>query len=363
MKTRTFMDSVVLYVQAGGGGNGCRSFRREKFVAHGGPDGGDGGRGGNITLVGCRDESSLVRLYFTPHQKAPSGGHGKGKQLCGRGGKDLFIRVPCGTEVRERHTGRLLGDITQHDEELLLAKGGKGGLGNIHWKSSTHQAPTEHTEGQEGQSSELRLDLKILADVGFVGFPNAGKSSILTKISDAHPKIGAYPFTTLNPIIGTLIFEDYSRVTVADIPGLIEGASEGIGLGHDFLRHIERSKCLVYVIDMSGLDGRKPHDDFHALRKELEIYQADLIERPCFFVANKMDLEESQENLAEFKRETGVEPLLLSASEGQGIQELRRRIDDMMKQHAARVANDAAAAAEGSVATDELATPSETPLP
>ncbi|MDA1043654.1 MAG: GTPase ObgE [Verrucomicrobia bacterium] len=332
MKTRTFMDSVVLYVQAGDGGNGCCSFRRERSVAKGGPDGGDGGRGGNIILVGCRNENSLVRLYFTPHQKAPNGGHGKGKQLYGRNGEDLYIPVPCGTEVRDRASGALLGDITENDEKFMLAKGGKGGLGNVHWKSSTHQTPMEQTDGEAGQVAEIILELKLLADVGLVGFPNAGKSSILAKISDAHPKIGAYPFTTLNPIIGTIIFDDFSHITLADIPGLIEGANEGIGLGHDFLRHIERSKCLVYVIDMSGLEGRKPHDDYRALRKELELYQVDLIDRPCFVVANKMDVEESQDNLEEFKRETGLDPLRVSASDGSGISELRSQIYNMIRE-------------------------------
>ncbi|MFT5239970.1 MAG: GTP-binding protein [Kiritimatiellia bacterium] len=332
MKTRTFMDKVVLYAQAGRGGNGCNSFRREKFVQHGGPDGGDGGRGGNITLVGNHDENSLVRLYFTPHQTAPNGGDGKGKQLYGRSGKDLYIAVPCGTEVHDRASGMILGDIKEHGEELLITRGGKGGLGNVHWKTSTHQAPTEKTDGELGEYVELRLELKILADVGLVGFPNAGKSSIISEISDAHPKIAAYPFTTLNPIIGTLIYKDYSRVTVADIPGLIEGAHEGIGLGHDFLRHIERSQCLVFVIDMAAVDGRKPHEDYVALRKELELYQSSLADRPYIVVANKMDMEEAADNLAEFKKETGLDPLAISVLDNVSTEELRQRIHTMMQE-------------------------------
>ncbi len=330
MKTRTFVDSVVLYAEAGHGGNGCRSFRREKYVPRGGPDGGDGGRGGHVVLQGDREVDSLVRLYYSPHQRAGHAGHGQGKQIHGRNGKDLVVKIPCGTEIHDKETGLLIGDITRHGEQLLIARGGKGGLGNVHWKSSTHQAPTEHTEGEPGEEASLRLELKIIADVGLVGFPNAGKSSLLTKLSDAHPKIGAYPFTTLNPIIGTIVYPDYSRITIADIPGLINDAHRGVGLGHAFLRHIERSKCLVYVIDMAGTDGRKPHEDYQALRKELGLYRRDLIDRPFLVVANKLDLEEGRENLPVFEKETGVVPLKISASDGFGIDTLREKISATM---------------------------------
>jgi GTP-binding protein len=326
VKSRRFIDSVVLYASGGNGGNGCVSFRREKFVPKGGPDGGDGGRGGHVILCGSRDEDSLIRLYFTPHQKAGHGGHGRGKQSHGRNGEDRRVPVPCGTEVRDRDSGALLGDILEHGTELVVARGGRGGRGNVHFKRSSHQTPYEHTDGEPGEAVTLRLDLKIVADAGLVGFPNAGKSSLLTRISHAHPKIGAYPFTTLNPIVGTLEFEDYSRLTVADIPGLIEGAHAGHGLGDAFLRHLERSKYLVYVLDMAGVDQRLPHDDYAKLRKELGLYDKALRERPFLVVANKMDLPEARSNLEVFRRETGVAPVPISAKDGDGLPELTRAI-------------------------------------
>jgi GTPase len=331
VKSRTFVDTVTLHAKGGNGGNGCASFRREKFVAYGGPDGGDGGRGGNVILRCNHDENSLIRLYFAPHQRARNGGHGKGKQLHGRNGKDLYVPVPPGTEVWDPETGVLLGDIVEHEQELLVARGGRGGRGNVHWKSSTHQAPTEHTGGGKTEQITLRLKLKLVADMGLVGFPNAGKSSVLTGISDAHPKIGAYPFTTLNPIIGTLIFEDYSRLTVADIPGLIEGAHEGIGLGHAFLRHIERAACLVYIIDMAGMDGRSPHEDYLSLRRELEMHREDLATRPALVVANKMDVPDAEEQLAEFKAETGTDPIRISATTGEGLAALKAAMQQLWK--------------------------------
>jgi GTP-binding protein len=323
---RKFIDTAVLRIQAGAGGNGCVSFRREKFVAHGGPDGGDGGNGGDVFLRGNQDFASLIAYFYAPDQSAERGGHGKGKKLYGRNGKDLVLDVPLGTEVHHGETGDLLGDIVEHDQRLRVAKGGKGGLGNPHWKTSTHQAPREHTDGTAGEAVELRLILKLMADIGLVGFPNAGKSSLLTAISDAHPKIGAYPFTTLNPIIGTLIFEDYTRMTMADIPGLIRGAHEGVGLGHAFLRHIERAPYLVYVVDMAGTDQRVPHEDYASLREELQLHMEGLAERPSMVVANKMDLPEAADNLVEFKKETGTDPLCISAETGMGVEELKQRI-------------------------------------
>ena len=332
MKANTFVDTATLYAKGGNGGNGCVSFRREKYVAHGGPDGGDGARGGHVILRCNRDENSLIRVFFAPHQRAKNGGQGKGKQLHGRNGKDLYIPVPPGTEVWDPETDVLLGDIVEHGQELLVARGGRGGRGNVHWKSSTHQAPTEHTDGHKTEQITLRLKLKLVADMGLVGFPNAGKSSLLTGVSDAHPKVAAYPFTTLNPIIGTLIFEDYSRITVADIPGLIDGAHEGIGLGHAFLRHIERASCLVYVVDVAGVDGREPHEDYRSLRRELEMHRADLVERPALVVANKMDLPEFEQNLDTFKAETGTDPIRISATTGQGLDTLRAAMHRLWQQ-------------------------------
>ena len=329
MKSRTFVDAVSVHVQAGRGGNGSASFRREKFVPMGGPDGGDGGRGGHVTLEVDPDVSSLVALYYSPHLRAGHAGSGGGQRKHGKNGKDLVVKVPCGTEVRDPESGTLLGDLVEVGESLRIASGGTGGKVNVHWKTSTHQTPTERTEGKPGDVCDLRLTLKIAADVGLVGFPNAGKSSLLTTISDAHPKIAAYQFTTLNPIIGTLIYEDYSRLTVADIPGLIKGAHEGVGLGHAFLRHIERSRYLVFVIDMAATDGRSPARDYADLQEELRLYQCDLLERPALVVANKMDVEGAEENLAIFKQETGLEPLLISALEKTGLEALRLAIRDV----------------------------------
>ena len=335
MKTRTFVDRVTVHASGGRGGDGCMSFRREKFIPRGGPDGGDGGHGGNVTFVGDRDTDSLVRLYYTPHQRAPDGGHGKGKQQYGRAGQDLLIKVPCGTEVWDAETERLLGDIVGHGDELIVAHGGKGGRGNMHWTSSVNRAPRQHTPGEPGQQLTLRMELKLLADLGLVGFPNAGKSSLLAAVTDAHPRIAAYPFTTLHPIIGTLILEDYTRITLADIPGLIEGAHEGVGLGDDFLRHVERAPALVYVIDMAGADGRKPHDDYATLREELAKYDERMPERPMLVVANKMDVPEAAANLKVFKRKTKTRPIAVSALERTGLDDLKAAITKLYRETAA----------------------------
>jgi GTP-binding protein len=327
VKSRTFVDTVVIEAAAGRGGDGCTSFRREKYVPRGGPDGGDGGRGGSVILRGDRNRQSLVHLFFTPHQRAESGGHGKGKQLHGRNGHDLVVPVPCGTEVRDAVSDRVLGDILDHDEDLRVARGGRGGLGNCHWKSSTHQAPTEHTDGREGEKRRLRLTLKTVADIGFVGFPNAGKSSLLTVLTGAHPKIAPYPFTTLHPHIGTMMLEDYSQVTLADIPGLIHGAHEGVGLGHAFLRHIERATGQLYVLDMAGVDGRDPADDFRDLREEIRLHAAELAERPFLVAANKMDLPGASARLEEFVKQTGLDPLPVSATTGMGLDRLKAELN------------------------------------
>jgi GTP-binding protein len=329
MKNQKFIDSAVLYARSGNGGDGSASFRREKFVPRGGPDGGDGGRGGHVILEANKDVDSLVKIFFAPHQRAEHGGRGSGKKSHGRNGKDLIITVPLGTNVIGRDTGETLGDLIIHGEQLTVVGGGKGGRGNVHWKSSTHQAPTEFTPGIPGKELEVRLELKILADIGLVGFPNAGKSSLLTCLSDAHPKVASYPFTTLNPIIGTLVFEDYTRMTIADIPGLIEGAHDGVGLGHSFLKHIERASFLVYVIDMAAVDTRKPHEDFEALKNELFLHDNSLKDRPYLVVANKMDLSEANEYLGEFKKATGITPLEVSAETGEGVQELKRAIHEI----------------------------------
>jgi GTP-binding protein len=326
MKSRKFIDRAPLHALAGNGGNGCASFRREKFVALGGPDGGDGGRGGHVDLITDTEVDSLIGIYFSPFRRAEHGGGGGGRQMHGKNGKDLIVKVPCGTEVWDSESGEMIADLIEPGSTLRIAAGGKGGLGNVHWKTSTHQAPAEHTEGIPGEVITVKLELKISADIGLVGFPNAGKSSLLTEISDAHPKIGAYPFTTLNPIMGTIIFDDYTRLRVADIPGLVEGAHDGVGLGHDFLRHVERSRFLLYVIDMAGTDGRKPHEDYLCLTEELRLHKAELAERPSLVIANKMDEDIAAENLVEFIEATGIKPLEISAVLGEGIDRLKEEM-------------------------------------
>jgi GTPase len=323
MKDRKFIDTAVLYAESGRGGNGCVSFRREKYVPKGGPDGGDGGRGGHVILRANANLDSLIGVYFAPHRRAQAGGNGMGNQMHGANGQDLVVDVPCGTEVWMAETGELIADIATVDQTVIVAKGGKGGRGNVHWKSATHQAPTEHTDGEPGESPTLRLELKLVADAGLVGFPNAGKSSLLRALSDAHPKVGAYPFTTLNPIIGTVVFDDYTRLRLADIPGLIEGAHDGVGLGHAFLRHVERARCFLFVLDMAAIDGRDPLSDYRCLRDELRLHKAELADRAALIVANKMDCPESAENLAIFRRATGLDPYRVSALTGEGISELR----------------------------------------
>lgn len=312
MKTRTFIDQVDILVRSGKGGDGSASFRREALVMFGGPDGGDGGRGGDVVFRGSVHVNSLVSLYFEPQLLAENGVNGSGGRCFGRRGKDLVVDVPCGTLVTDIETGEVVADITKPGEKVVIAKGGAGGYGNVHFKSAVNQAPTEHTLGGEAEERRLHLELKTIADAGLLGFPNAGKSSILTSLSSATPKIASYPFTTLNPIVGIVEYEDYAQIRMADVPGIIEGASRGVGLGLAFLKHLERSKVLVYMIDMAGTDNRKPWDDYAILSKEIADYSQEMLERPALVVANKMDRPQARKNLARFVKETGVVPIALS---------------------------------------------------
>jgi GTP-binding protein len=327
---------VTVHVRSGQGGNGGSSFHREKYIDNGGPDGGDGGRGGHIFFVGDHDTDSLVRLYFEPLVIAEDGGAGRKKQMHGKDGADREVKVPCGTAIFDALTGELLADITRHGQRECLARGGKGGLGNIHFKTSTHQAPTEHTPGEDADERDLKLELKTVADVGLLGFPSAGKSSLLASISDAHPKIGAYPFTTLHPIIGTVAYPDYSQIRVADIPGIIKDASAGVGLGLDFLRHVSRSRVLLLVIDMAGTDGREPWQDYRTLRAELKAYDAALLDRPTLLVANKMDVPEARANLAVFRRKVRGRILQISTVDGRGLDTLKTRLWELIRPVAGR---------------------------
>ena len=331
MKGVTFVDRVRAQVFAGNGGDGCSSFRREKFIPFGGPDGGDGGHGGSVYLRGSHDAGSLLDLYYQPLRRAEHGGKGRGKQCNGRCGADVYVDVPCGTVVKDYETGELIGEVIEKGATLLVAKGGRGGLGNMHFTTSTHQAPREFTEGTPGETRTLLVELKTMADVGLVGYPNAGKSTILSAISRARPKIAAYPFTTLHPIIGTIDFGDFSTLRMADIPGLIDGAHKGVGLGHDFLRHIERTKFLLFVIDMAGVDGRNPVDDYRSLKKELKLYSKELAGRDFMVVANKMDLPEAAAKLKEFVRRTKIRPLAIAAATGEGVAELKESLRERLK--------------------------------
>jgi len=332
VKTRQFVDTVAVHARAGKGGNGVCSFRREKFVPRGGPDGGDGGHGGDVVFCGDEDVDSLVALFFESRLFAENGQPGGGRRMKGRNGQHLVIPVPLGTMVVDEETGEELGDVVAHDQLLVVARGGRGGLGNVHWKRADHQAPREFTPGTEGEERRLRLDLRMMADAGLVGFPSAGKSSLLRCISRARPKVAAYPFTTLKPIIGTVVDQEkFTSFRVADIPGLIEDAHLGSGLGFDFLRHIERSRILVFVLDMAGVDGRQPWDDYRALLHELKMRDPALLERERLVLANKMDLPEAAGKLAQFERETGEVPLPISTVSREGVPELVQLLFDMIQ--------------------------------
>ena len=326
MKSKTFIDQIEVLVRSGRGGDGAMSFRREALVAFGGPDGGDGGRGGDVVFRASEHVNSLLSLYYDPKCFAQDGGPGQGQKMFGKRGKDLVVDVPLGTEVYDAATGLLVADITEAGQRVVVAKGGVGGYGNVHFKSSVNQAPTEHTPGGEPEERRLRLELKTIADAGLLGFPNAGKSSLLSTLSSATPKIASYPFTTLNPIVGTIVYDDWAKVALADVPGIIEGAAKGVGLGLAFLRHLERSKVLVYVIDMAGTDAREPWRDYEVLKKEVDEYSVELSERPSIVVANKMDVAVAQENYERFVKETGVSPIRVSCEARTGLDEFRQAL-------------------------------------
>ena len=277
-------------------------------------------------LKGSIHVNSLIALFFDPHLYAENGVNGGNRRCFGRRGKDLVVPVPLGTMVTDVDTGLLVADITEAGQCVVVAKGGAGGFGNCHFKSSVNQAPTEHTPGGEPEERRLLLEIKTIADAGLLGFPNAGKSSILSMVSSATPKIASYPFTTLNPIVGQIEYPDFAQVTMADVPGIIEGAARGVGLGIDFLRHLERARVLVYVIDMAGTDNREPWNDYKVLAKEISEYNTELAERPSLVVANKMDEEAAQENLPRFVKETGIDPIQVNCVDGDGLETLKAEL-------------------------------------
>lgn len=327
MKSITFVDRAIVRVFAGDGGDGCAAFRRAKFEPKGGPFGGDGGRGGSVWLRASKDESSLLDLYYAPHIRAEHGESGRTKQQDGHKGEDRVVNVPCGTEIYDADTGDWLGEVIEDGDALCVARGGRGGLGNCHFATPVNRTPTQFTPGRPGEQFTLRLEMKSVAEVGLVGFPNAGKSTLIGAISSAHPRVAAYPFTTLHPTIGTVIFDDFTQVRVADIPGLIQGAHRGVGLGHAFLRHIERTSFLLVVLDMAATEGRDPGEDFRLLLDEMQRYDASLTERPRLVVANKMDEPAAAEHLQAFRRRHPDETILpVSAGLGEGLDALKAEL-------------------------------------
>ena len=285
-----FIDEASIDVIGGNGGNGSASFRREKFIPRGGPNGGDGGRGGSVWAVGDENINTLIDYRFTRKFVAPSGEHGMGSDCYGRAGKDIILRMPVGTIITDEKSGEVIADLSENGKKALVAAGGKGGLGNLHFKSPTNRAPRQFTLGEPGQARSLKLELKVLADVGLLGYPNAGKSTFITAVSNARPKIADYPFTTMSPHLGVVRIEQENSFVIADIPGLIEGAAEGAGLGHEFLRHLERTKLLLHIIDAMPFDGEDPIEKAHVLVRELGKYSDTLLAKPRWVVVNKLDL-------------------------------------------------------------------------
>lgn len=336
----SFVDEARITVQAGKGGNGSSSFRREKYIPFGGPDGGDGGKGGDVRFVATKDLNTLVDFQYVRRIAADNGQPGMGKQCYGKSGKDVSVPVPIGTVVRDRESQAILGDLTHDGQVLIVARGGQGGLGNIHFKSSVNQAPRRTTPGKPGERRELELELRLLADVGLLGFPNAGKSTFIRAVSNAKPKIGAYPFTTLQPHLGVVRLSAGNSFVVADIPGLIEGAAAGVGLGHQFLRHVRRSALLLHVVDIPGDGLMEPETAFQVLEKELAQYGEGLLDKERWLVLNKIDLIEPAE------RESRLKAFLdtigwtgpcygVSGATGEGIEDLVKALAERISQRKA----------------------------
>ncbi|MGA2052393.1 MAG: GTPase ObgE [Opitutales bacterium] len=328
-----FVDEAEVHLRAGRGGDGCVGFRREKFMPKGGPDGGDGGRGGDVVLIGDENTSDLSQFQYTPNQHAKNGEPGQGRDRYGHAGADLQLRLPLGTVVVDPETDRMVIELTESGQRVVLLHGGKGGLGNLHFKSSTNRTPRQATAGEPGEEGSFRLVLKTIADVGLVGFPNAGKSTLTNRFTRAHPKMAAYPFTTLHVHVGIIEYpETYDRIRLADIPGLIEGSSENKGLGHEFLRHIERCRLLLIMLDMAGTDGRDPLKDYQHLLDELGSHDATLLEKPSLVAANKMDMPEAAKNLQRFRRKFKKVPVLgISCLTGDGLEELKTELRERVR--------------------------------
>jgi len=328
-----FIDEAMITVQSGDGGKGCVSFRREKHVPRGGPDGGDGGKGGDVVLKTTLRKRTLYQFWFKRQFRAQNGGHGRGKQQTGKGGQNLVIEIPPGTQVKDSDTGEILKDLVHPGELFVVVKGGRGGQGNTRFKSSTHRAPRFAQPGEPGETKHLKLELKLLADVGIIGLPNAGKSTLISAISSAHPKIANYPFTTLTPTLGVVQNDWGEPFVVADIPGLIEGAHQGAGLGIQFLKHIERTRILIHLIDVSTIEPDDPLHGYHVINKELGMYRHNLTQKPQIVVLNKLDCPGAQEAAAAFQNAAGeLEPLWISALKGQGLEKLIPKIVQLLDQ-------------------------------
>ncbi len=324
-----FVDEVVFKVKSGDGGNGVVSFRREKYEAMGGPDGGDGGHGGDVILKVDEGLNTLADFQYKNFYKAEKGTHGRGKNQRGKDGKDLYLKVPPGTLIYNDDTDELLADLKEDGKEHIIAEGGEGGRGNAKFKKSTRKAPKFSEEGEKGKIYKIRLELQLLADVGLVGYPNVGKSTLISKVSAAKPEIDSYHFTTIKPNLGVVSYSEYKSYVMADIPGLIEGAHEGIGLGDEFLKHLERTRLLIHIIDVSGLEGRDPIQDFENINKELKEYDTELSKLPQVVALNKIDLKEARDNLPKVKEELnkrGYEVFPISAVTGEGIDALKYHV-------------------------------------
>jgi GTP-binding protein len=330
-----FIDRVKIRVQGGHGGNGVTAFRREKFVPRGGPSGGEGGRGGDVWIIADSSLNTLLHLRYNPEHIAGRGMHGEGSNRSGRDGEDTVIRVPVGTQISEVATGQFLQDLASDGAKWLAARGGRGGFGNAHFATSTNRAPRYHQQGSQGEEIELQLELKLLADVGLVGFPNAGKSTFISTVSSAKPKIADYPFTTLEPHLGVVDLGDYRTFVVADIPGLIEGAHLGAGLGDHFLRHIERTSLLLHLVDVSSFSGRDPVADYQTVNRELAAYNPKLAARPQIVVATKIDALEDPERLESLRRQVesdGKSFHAISSVTNRGVRELVNEVAARLKE-------------------------------
>jgi len=320
-----FIDRAKIHVQGGDGGNGVTAFRREKFVPRGGPSGGDGGRGGDVILVADASLNTLLHLRYNPRHIAQRGLHGEGSNRSGHTGQDLIVRVPVGTQIFDFTTGDLLHDLSHDGDRWLAARGGRGGFGNAHFATSTNRAPRYHQDGSKGEELDLQLELKLLADVGLVGFPNAGKSTFISTVSAARPKIADYPFTTLEPHLGVVDLGDFRTFVIADIPGLIEGAHTGAGLGDRFLRHIERTKLLLHLVDVSSVSGREAVSDYETVNRELTSYNQDLATRPQFVIATKIDALDEPERLESLQQRATADNkpfFAISSATGEGVREV-----------------------------------------